>query len=106
MVARRDTENHLFFLFLMISQSQQRDFLSDNQLIEKDWEDAINKDKLNWLQISDLKYWKNKIAQDYYIRSIPSNFLLGTNGKIIARNLSLGVLRREPFALYRKVNGE
>ncbi|MGE4569026.1 MAG: redoxin domain-containing protein [Bacteroidales bacterium] len=55
---------------------------------EKDaWLKAIADDKLEWAQVSDLKFWENEVAVLYGIRSIPSNFLLDPEGKIIARNL-------------------
>lgn len=51
------------------------------------WKEAVAKDHLPWTQISDLKGWKNAVGQQYKIRAIPSNFLLDTNGIILARNL-------------------
>lgn len=51
------------------------------------WLAAINKDKLFWTQLSDLKGWKNDVATMYNIRAIPQNFLLDPNGKIIKKNL-------------------
>ncbi|MDB5158353.1 MAG: hypothetical protein JWR50_3060, partial [Mucilaginibacter sp.] len=35
----------------------------------------------------DLKFWKNEVAQLYSIQSIPQNFLVGPDGKIVAKNL-------------------
>lgn len=52
-----------------------------------DWLVAIRKDRLNWTQLSDLKGWKNAAALNYYAFSIPANYLIDPNGKIIARNL-------------------
>ena len=52
------------------------------------WKKAIADDKLSWpYHISDLKYWNSKHAAIYGIRSIPSNFLIDSNGTILARNL-------------------
>jgi peroxiredoxin len=51
------------------------------------WLAAIRNDGLTWTQVSDLKFWDNAAAQLYYITSIPSNFLIDPNGKIIARDL-------------------
>lgn len=51
------------------------------------WLAAIEKDGLTWSQVSDLGYWKNAVAQQYAVQSIPQNFLLDPNGKIIAKNL-------------------
>jgi len=52
------------------------------------WKKAIADDKLSWpYHISDLRYWNSKYAAIYGIRSIPSNFLIDSNGIILARNL-------------------
>lgn len=51
------------------------------------WLKAIDADKLTWLHASDLKGWKSDLAQEYGIRSIPMNFLVDANGKIIAKDL-------------------
>jgi peroxiredoxin len=51
------------------------------------WLAAIRNDGLTWTQVSDLKFWDNAAAQLYYITSIPSNFLIDPNGKIVARDL-------------------
>lgn len=51
------------------------------------WLKAIEKDQLVWDQVSDLKGWNNEAAKLYLVRSIPQNFLLDPDGKIIAHNL-------------------
>ncbi|MRG47195.1 redoxin domain-containing protein [Chitinophaga sp. SYP-B3965] len=51
------------------------------------WVEAIKADNLTWTQVSDLAFWKNAVAQQYAVNSIPQNFLLDPNGKIIAKNL-------------------
>ncbi|MCD8741356.1 AhpC/TSA family protein [Mucilaginibacter roseus] len=51
------------------------------------WLSAIKQDGLVWTQVSDLKYWNNEAAALYGVRSIPQNFLIGPDGKIIAKNL-------------------
>lgn len=52
------------------------------------WVKAIEKDNLTWTHVSDLQYWNNAVAQQYRIQSIPQNFLIDPNGKIIAKNLA------------------
>ena len=54
---------------------------------KEDWLKAIETDHLEWTNVSDLKFWENAVAKAYGIRSIPQNFLLDKNGKIIAENL-------------------
>lgn len=51
------------------------------------WLKAIRDDKLNWPQVSDLKFWDNEVAVQYGITGIPQNLLLDREGKIIAKNL-------------------
>lgn len=57
--------------------------LDDNR---QDWIDAIEKDKLTWLNVSDLTGW-SEIAKQYGVMSIPSNFLIDKDGIIIESNL-------------------
>ncbi|MDI9337380.1 MAG: TlpA disulfide reductase family protein [Alphaproteobacteria bacterium] len=52
------------------------------------WLAAIQKDNLSeWTHVSDLKYWSNAVAKLYGITSIPQNFLIDPQGKIIASGL-------------------
>ena len=51
------------------------------------WKDAIAKDGLTWNHISNLKHWKEPIAEQYNVKSIPATFLLDASGKIVARDL-------------------
>lgn len=55
---------------------------------EKDaWLKAIKADRLTWTQVSDLQFWSNEAAAMYHVQSIPQNFLIDPNGKIIAKDL-------------------
>ena len=52
------------------------------------WEKAIKADGLKWkYHVSDLKGWSSDAALLYTVRSIPYNFLIGPDGKILAANL-------------------
>jgi peroxiredoxin len=51
------------------------------------WLTAIQKDGLIWNHVSDLKGWKNEVAVQYGINSVPANMLLDKTGKIIGKNL-------------------
>jgi len=59
------------------------------------WLKAIADDKLEWTQVSDLKYWQNEAARMYAVNSIPANFLVDKTGKIVARNLREAALREK-----------
>lgn len=52
------------------------------------WLKAIKSDNLSWPQVSDLGGWRNAVAVQYGVSSIPFNVLLDPQGKIIARNLT------------------
>jgi len=51
------------------------------------WLDAIVKDRLEWMQVSDLKGFSNEAAKLYNVVAIPQNFLIDPNGIVIAKNL-------------------
>lgn len=54
---------------------------------ENVWKNAIRDDKLTWIQVSDLKYWNSDVAKLYYVRSIPQNIFVDSEGKIIKRKV-------------------
>lgn len=51
------------------------------------WTKAIADDHLDWMQVSDLAFWNSAAAKLYGVRAIPSNFLIGPDGTIVAKNL-------------------
>ncbi len=52
------------------------------------WVTAIKKDKLAWpYHVSELKGWQSQICQPWKINSIPSNFLIDKDGKVVGINL-------------------
>lgn len=60
----------------------------DNPGKKDNWMKAIADDKLEqWPQVSDLKGWKSDAAKLYSVTSIPQNFLLDREGRIVASNL-------------------
>ena len=64
------------------------------------WLSAIKKDGLEWHHVSDLKGWKNQVAKQYSVSSIPHTILLDREGKILARNMrgdQLSVKLKEIF---------
>ena len=48
---------------------------------------AIEKDQLNWYNISNLKFWQEPIAKLYGVNSIPATFIIDKNGILIAKKL-------------------
>jgi len=59
------------------------------------WIDAISRDGLTWGHVSDLGYWSNAVAKLYKVESIPQNYLLDPEGKIVAKNLRGDELERK-----------
>jgi peroxiredoxin len=68
---------------------------------KKAWLDAIKMDGLNWSHVSDLKGWSNQVAAIFKVSSIPQNFLLDPEGRIIAKNLRGGALQGRLAALLK-----
>ena len=59
------------------------------------WIDAIQMDGLTWTHISDLQGWSNAVAQQFQIFSIPQNFLIDPQGKVVGKNLRGAALERK-----------
>jgi peroxiredoxin len=70
-------DKHFTVLGISLDRSDKRDA----------WIKAIKDDGLVWHHVSDLKFWNNEVAKLYSVRSIPQNFLLDPQGKIVAANL-------------------
>jgi len=68
----------------------------------KAWMEAIRNDGIGeWKQVIDVKGFDGMIANQYYVKSIPTNFLIGPDGKFIARNLYGKDLDRELEKLFK-----
>lgn len=51
------------------------------------WANAVEKDGLNWINVSSLKGWKCDITRLYNIKGVPSLFILDEENNIIATGL-------------------
>lgn len=51
------------------------------------WEDAVKKDKLPWINVSDLQYTSSYPARLYNVQQLPANYLVSRNGEIIGKDL-------------------
>jgi peroxiredoxin len=77
---------------------KQNNFTIIGVSLDKDkdkWAEAVAKDKLSWVQVSDLQGWESTVAGLYGVQSIPANFLLDPSGKIIAANLRGAMLEKK-----------
>jgi peroxiredoxin len=67
------------------------------------WVKGIEDDKLGkWIHVSDVKYWSSVVIPIYKIESIPSNFLLDREGRIIATNLRGDKLEQKLSEVFNK----
>ncbi len=69
---------------------------------ETEWKKAIDEDDLPWTQWSDLKYWNSKVVDLFNISSIPFNYLVDSNGVVLAKNLDAGELKKQLEILFEK----
>ncbi len=51
------------------------------------WIKAVRQDKIKFTQVIDNTGWNSKVAEQYFVDQIPTNFLLDRSGKIVAINL-------------------
>lgn len=51
------------------------------------WVKCIKENELNWVHLSDLKYWETIAASTYNVNGIPYSLLVDPEGKVIASNL-------------------
>ena len=65
------------------------------------WVNAIKNHQLNWIHLSDLKYWNSEASVVYGISSIPANILVDGNGIIVATDLRGEELSRKMRQIYR-----
>jgi peroxiredoxin len=54
---------------------------------KESWQKAIERFGINWIQISDLKFWKSPVAKLYEVDELPFNVIIDGEGMIIAKNL-------------------
>lgn len=60
---------------------------------KEQWIEAIKSNNLDWVHVSNLMFWEDPIAVEYNVKSLPQNYLLDSQGKIIAKNLNLQDLK-------------
>lgn len=65
------------------------------------WLNAIKQDGLPWINVSDLKGWKNEVAIMYGINAVPQNLLINPQGVIIGKNLRGEQLTEKLFELIK-----
>lgn len=51
------------------------------------WLKAVEQDKLEWTNVSDLQAWKGEVVDLYRISAIPTSYILDPDGIIVAKDL-------------------
>jgi thiol-disulfide isomerase/thioredoxin len=66
------------------------------------WIAALNEEKMEWFNVSDLKGSDGIAAKVFNIHAIPQNILVDPSGKIVAKNLNMGELNKKLEAVISK----
>ncbi|MDR2886892.1 MAG: AhpC/TSA family protein [Bacteroidales bacterium] len=67
------------------------------------WVKGIEEDRLGrWIHVSDLKFWNSPVVAQYKIQSIPGNYLLDKDGRVIAVNLRGEALDRKLAEIFQQ----
>ncbi len=53
------------------------------------WKNAVAVEKMNWVNLSDLKRWSSVIVKLFDLTYIPQNILIDSKGNIVAKNLNM-----------------
>ena len=51
------------------------------------WEQAVEQDKLPWINVSDLQYTNSYPAKVYNVQKLPANYLISKEGELIGKDL-------------------
>ena len=62
--------------------------------VKEDWISFITDNKLDWINVSDLKGWESKAAQDYFIYATPTMFLLDRENNILGKPSNLQEIKQ------------
>ena len=66
------------------------------------WLRGIEEDKLDWINVSDLRMWESIVVSVYGLQGIPVNFLLDQEGRIIDKNLYGKMLEDKLKEVFKK----
>ncbi len=69
---------------------------------QQKWITAIEKDKLTWLQLSNLTGWKEPLLQYFKVTAIPKLIIVDKKGTIIAKDLKGEELAKKIDELFTK----
>lgn len=56
------------------------------------WRKAVGEDNMPWLQVNQPGNWKAPVVKAWGVNKLPSSYLLGMDGRVIAVNPGYGIL--------------
>ncbi|MCI5058438.1 MAG: TlpA family protein disulfide reductase [Flavobacteriales bacterium] len=63
------------------------------------WYTQISKDTLPWIHVSDLKGYESPVCVECQVDQVPTNFLLDSEGGVLAKNVNVQTLEETLFSL-------
>ena len=73
--------------------------LDDSRLA---WKNTISVEKMNWVNLSDLKRWSSVIVKLFDLTYIPQNILIDSKGNIIAKNLNMDEISERLLLMFAR----
>ncbi|MEM9819772.1 MAG: TlpA disulfide reductase family protein [Bacteroidota bacterium] len=84
------TEEHCYYFKPLYNAFKDQGFEIYSVSIDSsahNWLKVIERDQLDWVQVSDLMGNDSPINEKFEVNSLPTNYLLDQDGKILARNI-------------------
>lgn len=66
------------------------------------WKNTISVEKMNWVNLSDLKRWSSVIVKLFDLTYIPQNILIDSKGNIIAKNLNMNEISERLLLMFAR----
>lgn len=57
------------------------------------WLQGIKEDNIEWIQVSDLRFWNSPVISLYNVEAIPYNILIDPEGRILAKGLDISQIQ-------------
>ena len=90
---KRKIENHRFLGFVVRTLPDGESQYGETIRCKAAWTQAIQKDGMPWVHVSDLKGWKSEVVKLYNVDSVPCILVLDENNRILAKNIRAEKLR-------------
>jgi len=89
------TEEHCYYFKPLYNTFKDKGFEIYSVSIDSsanNWLKMIDKNELDWIQVSDLMGTDSPISKQFAVNALPTNYLLDQDGKIIAKNVDVSKL--------------